>query len=373
MVTTVSVEDLNVLTVARDGPVEQRRWASVSRSRTTPMGDAIASGVPIEMHDRDRIAAMLGWVAGEELVERPWASLLVFPVPGATGSVGIGYDKRTVLTSADRELLESICEELSQALERAVLFEAERDARHRAELMEQNAAHLAAASTAIDVAQSTVAALEGFGADIVFVWKLRDASTLEALASTAVPAQTQRLFAEYPIDRAGLVTESLRSGALTTAATGEEFDARFPRLAEERHRLGFETVAAVPLRAATGDVVGAVFAASRSRRWLTDGRRQLLLGVAEQTGVALERAGLFETEREARRVAELLEQNAARVAAAVTIDDVADAIVADLAAAGFGARPSSFSALADSRTSRSEALRRASTRSRLRRRSKPAP
>ena len=45
---------------------------------------------------------------------------------------------------------------------------------------------------------------------------------------------------------------------------------------------------------------------------------------------------MFETEREARRVAELLEQNAARVAAAVTIDDVADAIVADLAAAGFG-------------------------------------
>jgi serine/threonine-protein kinase RsbW len=118
--------------------------------------------------------------------------------------------------------------------------------------------------------------------------------------------------------------------------TGREYDRRFPILAAERARLGVESMVAAPLRDANGAVVGAVFAGSRTRHWLNTDRRQLLLGVAQQTGVALERALLFETEREARRLAELLERNAAHLAAAVTIEDVAESTVADLERAGFG-------------------------------------
>ena len=213
---------------------------------------------------------------------------------------------------------------------------AEREARERAELMERNAGHLAAASTAVDVARTAVESFQASGADVVYVWRLRDAETLEELASTSLPEATHRRFSVYPLERAGLVTDALRAGALAAIGTREEYDARFPALAEERHHLGFETVAAAPLRAANGEIVGALFIASRTRHWLSDSRRQLLLAVAEQMGVALERSVLFEAEREARRIAELLERNAARLAAAVTIDDVAGATVNDLGEAGLG-------------------------------------
>jgi serine/threonine-protein kinase RsbW len=240
-----------------------------------------------------------------------------------------------VLGVGDRELLEAIGYEVAQALERAVLFEAERDARLRAELMERNAAHLAAASTALDVARATVEDLEAFGADVVFVWRLRDQATLEALASTDVPQGTHERFDTYPINMPGLVTDALERGELAAVGTADEFDRIHPNLAEERARLGFESMVAAPLRDASGDVVGVLFAASRTRHWLNTDRRQLLLGVAEQTGVALERAMLFETEREARRLAQLLEQNAAHLAAAVTLEDVAESTVSDLEHAGF--------------------------------------
>ena len=212
------------------GPSSSDAGRPCRTRRTTPMGDAIASGDPVETHGRhrDRRDARLGGRATS------WSSSGMGVVARAPAARGDRLDRRrvpraTVLSSAERELLEAICEELSQALDRAALFEAERDARHRAELMEQNAAHLAAASTAIDVARSTVDRPRGLrGRRRVRVEApRRSRRSKRSPPPTSLP-QTQRLFAEYPIDRAGLVTESLRSGALTTAATGEEFDAPVP-------------------------------------------------------------------------------------------------------------------------------------------------
>jgi serine/threonine-protein kinase RsbW len=212
---------------------------------------------------------------------------------------------------------------------------AERESRKRSELLERNAAHLAAAVTVAEVAASTVADLEAFGADAVFVWRASDPSQLELLASSSVPPETRRRFETYRLEERGLVSDAMGSGRLEAVSKGDEFDARYPNIADERHRLGVESLVAVPLRAANASVVGAVFAASAQRGWLDGDHRQLLLGVAEQTGVALERATLFETEREARRLAELLEQNAAHLAAALTVGDVAASTVGDLEGAGF--------------------------------------
>ncbi len=151
---------------------------------------------------------------------------------------------------------------------------------------------LAAATTAAEVAATTVGEIEAFGADVVFVWVLGDASSLEALASSSVPDETYRRFGTYPLELGGLVSDSMAARALVAVESGEEYDARYPGFAEERRRLGSESLVAMPLRTARGEVVGAIFAASRRTRWVSADRRPLLLGVAEQTGVALERARL---------------------------------------------------------------------------------
>ena len=150
-----------------------------------------------------------------------------------------------------------------------------------------------------------------------------------------MPEQTRERFAVYPLELGGLVSE-----AMVTASAGHGRERRGVRrevseLTDERERLGVESLVAVPLRAASGcrwrDLRRSEPAAlARSRPQAAPA------GVAEQTGVALERARLFETEREARRLAELLERNAAHLAAAMTVRDIASSTVADLESAGIG-------------------------------------
>jgi serine/threonine-protein kinase RsbW len=336
LVGIASGREVRVLSVVREDGGERRQWTSSPLTVRTPASEAVGRQAPVEAHGPMEISRLYDATHAPAPGGSELSSLLVVPLQGTTGAIGVGFERMRVLSASERELLEALGYEVGQALERATLFERERDARLRAELMERNAAHLAAAASIAEVAETTVSDLEAFGADLVFVWRLASASVLEALASSSISPDTRRQFGQYPLERAGLVTDALEEGALTAVETAEEYDELYPDLADERRRLGLESLVAVPLRDANTNLVGALFAASRRRRWLDDDRRQLLLGFAEQTGVALERATLFEAEREARRLAELLEENAAHLAAAVTARDVAISTVTDLERAGVG-------------------------------------
>ncbi|HEU0305239.1 MAG TPA: MASE1 domain-containing protein, partial [Gaiellaceae bacterium] len=82
----------------------------------------------------------------------------------------------------DRVLREYALRMASGALERARLLEDEREARARAELLERNAAHLAAAATARDVARSTVSDLVEAGFEHVGIFVPQDGK-IHALAT----------------------------------------------------------------------------------------------------------------------------------------------------------------------------------------------
>jgi serine/threonine-protein kinase RsbW len=170
--------------------------------------------------------------------------------------------------------------------------EAERAARRQAEMMERSAARLATAATVGEVGATIVGELEAAGANVVFVWRSRDDATLAAFASSPVPDQTRARFALYPLEVDGIVSDAMRTRRLVDVGSSEEYDRRYPAMVEERRRLGLESLVALPLRAAAGNVVGAILAGSTEPGWVDDDRRRLLLGVAEQTGVALERAVL---------------------------------------------------------------------------------
>ena len=275
------------------------QWRPVPRSTSTPTADAMRERRPIELHGHERIRE--AYPPELEQLLADVASMVVVPFPRATGAVGVAFHEDRLLTLDERRMLDAIAEELTRALERAALLEGERDARHQAELMERHASRLAAATTGAEVAAATVGEIEAFGADVVFVWALGDASRLEALASSAVPDETYDRFGVYPLELGGIVSDAMTPRTLVAVDSGEEYDARYPAFAEERRKLGAESLAALPLGTARGDVVGAIFAASMRRRWISADRRPLLLGLAEQTGVALERAQL---QAEAERVAE---------------------------------------------------------------------
>jgi serine/threonine-protein kinase RsbW len=228
------------------------------------------------------------------------------------------------------------------AASRAELFESEHEARARAELLEQHAAHLAAALTVREVAETTVTDLQAVGPAIVAVSVVRG-STAELVAETGLLAE--RRVREYPLDLGTPGAEAIRTGEPVEIRSGEEYDARYPSTAQIRLEHGIESVVAAPLRAGDGRTIGAVTAASSEPGWFTDRRKQLLFGVAGQCGLALERAllqaaieaaaadatllaGLSDAlERETtlpdrgRRLVELLVAHRARYAAVHVLDE----------------------------------------------------
>ncbi|HET7515134.1 MAG TPA: GAF domain-containing protein, partial [Gaiella sp.] len=294
-------DDVRTLKVLEGVPREEWRWRPIPASASSPTADAMRLG---------RVVALQGWDSirdaypGPEDVEQLLAgveSIHVVPLQGASGAVGIGFAEQRTLTPAEEQMLDAIAEELGRALDRAALFESEREARLQAESMERNAERLAAASTMAEVASATVDEIVSIGADVVLVWSLGQGERLETLATSGVPDEVADRFRIYPVARGGLVSDAMTGRRLVAVESADDYDARYPILAEDRRRIGAESLVALPLRTGRGDVIGAIFAAARRQRWLTPGRRALLLGIAEQTGVALDRASL---QADAERLAE---------------------------------------------------------------------
>ena len=347
-------DDVRTLKVPAGLSREHWRWRPVPLSTSTPTADVMRARQAMELHGRDRVREL--YPPDMEQLLAGVESMYVVPLSRAIGAVGVAFGQDRELVEAERRMLDAVAEELGRALERAALLESERDARRQAEFLERNAARLAAATTVEEVAASTVAEFEVFGADVVFVWRVGESVRLETLAASDVPQETRDRFAMYPLELDGLVSDAMQTRSLVAIGSGDEYDARYPALKEERRRLGVESLAALPLRTASGAVVGAIFAASAERHWINEDRRPLLLGVAEQIGVALERAELqAEAERtaaassflalvgeslerattvsvRARRLVEVLTEERATFAAVHLIDE--DGVVEEIASGG---------------------------------------
>jgi signal transduction histidine kinase len=113
-----------------------------------------------------------------------------------------------------------------------------------------------------------------------------------AAASDPVAHRFQRL----PLDEGLPVAEVVRTGEAIWIEDGATLAARFPRLAEYApHAVAYGAMAALPLRVGA-EVLGAVGFGFDAPRTFSPEERGLLLGAAEQSALALDRARLHEAE-----------------------------------------------------------------------------
>jgi serine/threonine-protein kinase RsbW len=168
---------------------------------------------------------------------------------------------------------------------------AERDARRRAELLESHAAGIAAATTPLEVAEATVADLVASGFDLVGVFGRRG-GTIDVLATSGIPEETVSRMQGQPVGAEFAVAEAIRTGEVVQFDRGDAYDERFPAFADVRRINALESLVALPLRSADDRVIGALFAGAFEPAWVDDDRRLVLAGVAQQCGLALERAQL---------------------------------------------------------------------------------
>ncbi len=220
--------------------------------------------------------------------------------------------------------------------ERESLLAAERSARARSEILERTAEHLVSARTSSEIADSVVADIRAWGADIANLRLVRWDRSAEVLVSEGIDEQLVRGMWVDALPAGSMAADAAHRNEALVAQTGAEYDGRYPEWAEARRDNEAESVMALPLHSTDGRVAGILAAASREPHWLTEDRQKALRGIAEQCDLALERALLQARADTAALDTDLLDRVSDSLSRATTVNERARRLAELLHAEGVG-------------------------------------
>ncbi len=242
----------------------------------------------------------------------------------------------------DLELAEDLGRRAALAIEDATLHKSEQDARRRAERAAERIGRLPAVTAALSRAVTPTAVAEvvvgqgaaAGGADGGYVRLLTaDGGRLELVAAAGACEELARSYASLPSASPLPDAAVFRGGSERYFESPDAVRAAFPQLTGALRATVHEAIAMLPLHGLLGPigVMGLTFA---DRHVFEDDDRELLKALANQCAQALERARLYEGERQARAAAEhaiertaSLQRLAAELAEALTPDEVAQVVV----------------------------------------------
>src|SRR5262245_31070928 len=237
--------------------------------------------------------------------------------------------------------------------DRDIAHASERRARQAAESESTRLAHLhnltgrlANAVTVRDVCEALVdTAIGSLGAAVSAVALLsRDQTELDLVASRGIPEELLSKWTKIPVDTPVILGDAVAQRSVVTVGGAEEALQRYPILAELGEGYPVGAQAAAPLLA--GDaLLGVVSVSFRESRRFSVEDEMLLLAIGRQCGQAIERAQLFEAERQARHRATRLRELASALAGAASPSEVAN-IGANVVVSILGSRRVSVGALA---------------------------
>ena len=204
-----------------------------------PAATAIRTGEPVWIESRqDRDEKFPGLVG----LEPQTVALCAVPlqVTGRVlGALRFSFDTAQLFDNDERGFIEALAAQTAQALERTELYEAERDARSRAEdvaqrlaRLQQVTAELSGATTETEIADIVVRhAAEAVGAELTTFSLLIDESTLEVVGSHGLAETSRSRWLTYPLAADLPASEAVRTNRPVVLASRAEMESRFPVLA----------------------------------------------------------------------------------------------------------------------------------------------
>ena len=261
------------------------------RNRAPEYVDDVLSQLPKELH----VPCASGKLAAA------MAAIPLLVEGRAVGALNLAYGERRAFDPHERSLLESLAQHCAQALERARLFEAEHRNSDRLRRLQQITAALSQALTPDEVAHALIEeAVSATGAKTAGLWLLsEDGASIELSRSTGFDQERRENYARFPASGTLPVAVAIRTGEPIFLETDEQL-AAFSAVAhlQPTIRQGGR-IAAVPLLS-RGRAIGALSYRYPPGRF-DAGDRAMLQMVGRCASEALERARLYESEREARR------------------------------------------------------------------------
>ena len=308
------VEGNDLVLVWNAGSFEgQERYARIAIGDAVPICDSVRENRIVYIEGYGDLTGRYAWLA--EPSSGFTGALITAPLTlrgQALGAIAFAFSEPRSFSDDDRAFVEALALQCVQALERVRLFERETVARRLAEgetrrvrNLQQLTAALTAAVTVADVA--TVALEQAgptFGAAAGLINLLTgDGTRFVNIGVRGWADDAMRSWREYPVDAGTPGSEVLATGHPVFIPSAADVARRFPALTDTLTRGAYEAVAALPLRIEER-TVGLVAFNFREVRSFDPGERALMMSFAGQCALALERARLFEAEREARAEAE---------------------------------------------------------------------
>jgi signal transduction histidine kinase/DNA-binding response OmpR family regulator len=279
----------------------------------SPVAAAIRTGEVVVIDDvNDEFLATLSCseevlVAFQKL-DPAW--IAVFPLAARQrirGAMAFGRTAaRTPFSPAEIELAQDLAQRTALAFDNAGLYEAAEQARARTERLQQATAALARALPQDQVAELFVSqARDALSADTAWVALLSgDATELYAVAHIGFAPDDIAPWLRFASSTPAPSRDVLNDGRDRWYGTKEELFAAYPSLQDIMQSMPQEALGVLALDAGGGRL-GVMTIGFRDARVFAEEDRGLACALASQCAQALERARLYEAERDARERAEL--------------------------------------------------------------------
>lgn len=233
----------------------------------------------------------------------------------------------------EREFVLAFAAQTVQALDRAELYEAERQARADAETaagrlsrLNQVTAELAAASEVDQIAHIVAhEAHDTLGATVSALCLVEDAHTLRTVELEGVQPGTRQRWQRFPIDADLPASEAIRTNAPVVVRSRSEMEARYPLLAGASPRE--QSVICVPMSVGRRPL-GVLSLSFAPPYTVNRDLVEMLATLGHQCALAIERAHLLAAERAARQRSSFLADSTAKVAASLDPEETLSSLTA---------------------------------------------
>jgi PAS domain S-box-containing protein len=271
-----------------------------------PMGDAMLRREPLFFGSRAEFRARYDLAEKRTTDREPFREFSYTCLPlvvhgRAIGGVAIVFPGARAFDEDERMFLAVLAHHAAQALERASLFEREKKAHQRLEILQQLTSALSSAATAEAVATlATRVGAEALGLEGAGVWVTDDRGDLCLLGEHGMSDESRGMLQRIPADSALPAARIARERRPHWCDSERDLESEPPTFAAA---LGqgdaFRAYGALPL--VRDDRVLGVLAFSAGRRVLPPDERAFMSTVAEHCADAFARARLYDDARRTER------------------------------------------------------------------------
>lgn len=285
-----------------DAPVRGGPVAAAVGSRQVVVVDDVSDDLLTTMSGSEEVLDAFRRIAPERIAVLP-----TIAAQRVRGAIAFGRAAgRSAFSPADLEVAEDLARRTALAFDNAGLYEAAERARARTERLQQVTANLARVLPRGDVANLLVREVrDALGAETAWVAGLSpDGQELRALAQTGFEPREIERWLHLPVDAPTPARDVMRDGIDRWFGSRAALVAEYPALGERLASLRQEALGVLALDAGEARL-GVLTVGFRKVREIAEEERALARALASQCAQALERARLYDAEREARQHAEL--------------------------------------------------------------------